>query len=119
VTTRPGGPNPSSFSIKQIQHFPASAEAGQASPAAIDLNVSPSAVTTALKNLEEWLGVQLFERHAQGISPTQAGHQFLPHARNIRAAVDEALRSPQQDQLNVSGEMRVAVTHTIAGYFLP
>jgi DNA-binding transcriptional LysR family regulator len=108
-----------SFSIKQIQYFLASAEAGQVSQAAIDLNVSQSAVTTALKNLEERLGVQLFERHAHGISLTQAGQQFLQHARNISAAVDEALRSPQQYQLNVTGEMSVAVTYTVAGYFLP
>jgi DNA-binding transcriptional LysR family regulator len=108
-----------SFSLKQIQYFLATAEAGQLSQAAIDLNVSQSAITTAVKSLEERLGVQLFERHAHGVSLTQAGQQFLQHARNIDAAVDEALRSPQQYQLNVTGEMNVAVTYTVAGYFLP
>ncbi|PWT74606.1 MAG: LysR family transcriptional regulator [Proteobacteria bacterium] len=108
-----------SFSIKQIQYFLATADAGQLSQAAVDLNVSQSAITTALKNLEERLGVLLFERHAHGVSLTQAGHQFLQHARNINAAVEEALHSPQQYQLNVSGEMSVAVTYTVAGYFLP
>jgi DNA-binding transcriptional LysR family regulator len=108
-----------SFSLKQIQYFLATAEASQVSQAAIDLNVSQSAITTALKGLEERLGVQLFERHAHGVSLTQAGQQFLQHARSISAAVDEALRSPQQYQLNVTGDMRVAVTYTVAGYFLP
>lgn len=108
-----------SFSIKQIQYFLATADAGQLSQAAVDLNVSQSAITTALKNLEERLGVQLFERHAHGVSLTQAGQQFLQHARNINAAVEEALHSPQQYQLNVTGEMSVAVTYTVAGYFLP
>jgi DNA-binding transcriptional LysR family regulator len=108
-----------SFSLKQIQYFLATAEASQVSQAAIDLNVSQSAITTALKGLEQRLGVQLFERHAHGVSLTQAGQQFLQHARSIHAAVDEALRSPQQYQLNVSGEMSVAVTYTVAGYFLP
>jgi DNA-binding transcriptional LysR family regulator len=50
------------LSFKQVRHFLATVDAGQVSLAAIALNVSQSAVTTALQQLEAELGVSLFDR---------------------------------------------------------
>jgi DNA-binding transcriptional LysR family regulator len=50
---------------------------------------------------------------------TYAGHQFLEHARTIISAVDVAIRAPHDARANVSGRIRVGVTYTVAGYFLP
>lgn len=108
-----------SFTLRQIRYFLAAVDAGKISQAAIDLNVSQSAITTALKELEQRLGVSLFERHPHGVSLTQAGLEFIAHARHISAAVEEALRSPRQYDTDVDGELHLAVTYTIAGYFLP
>ena len=46
-----------SLSLKQVRYFIATADAGQVSQAAIELNVSQSAVTAAIKQLEEDVGV--------------------------------------------------------------
>ncbi len=108
-----------SFTLRQIRYFLAAAETGQISQAAIDLHVSQSAITTAIKGLEDLLDTDLFERHAQGVSLTYEGHQFLQRARNVMAAVEEATRIPSKAHEAISGTLRVPVSFTVAGYFLP
>ncbi|MGF1607751.1 MAG: LysR substrate-binding domain-containing protein [Kiloniellales bacterium] len=107
-----------SLSLRHVRYFIAAAETGQVSQAAVDLNVSQSAVTAAIKGLERTLETRLFDRRSTGVSLTYEGHQFLQHARNIVAAVDQAARAPRQARKNASGTIRVGVTYTVAGYFL-
>ena len=64
------------LSIKQVRYFIATADSGQVSQAAMVLNVSQSAVTTAIKQLEENLGVSLFRRLASGVVLTAEGARF-------------------------------------------
>ncbi|MDQ0475193.1 LysR family transcriptional regulator [Labrys wisconsinensis] len=106
-------------SLKQIRYFIAAAESGQISQAAVDLNVSQSAVTAAVQQLEATLGTRLFERNPGGVALTPEGNRFLLHGRNILAAVDEAVRLPRLSGATASGTVRVGVTYTVAGYFLP
>src|SRR5471032_2477392 len=88
-----------SLTLRQVRYFVATAEIGQISQAAIHLNISQSAVTTAIKELEAMLGVQLFVRSAQGMNLTDAGRHFLNRAYVI--------------------VRRVAASYTVLGYFLP
>lgn len=83
-----------SLTLRQVRYFVATAEIGQISQAAIHLNISQSAVTTAIKELEAMLGVLLFQRSAQGMSLTEAGRHFLNRAYVILRSVDDALNSP-------------------------
>lgn len=108
-----------SVSLKQIRYFIAAAESGQISQAAVELNVSQSAVTAAIQQLEGSLGVRLLDRNPGGVSPTLEGSRFLLHARNVMAAVEEAMRIPRSSNAAASGTVRVGVTYTVAGYFLP
>ena len=105
-------------SLKQIRYFIAAANAGQVSRAAIELNVSQSAITAAIKSLEEIVGTSLFERHSTGVTLTYEGNLFLDHARHIVAAIDEAVRLPQRVRENVNGQVQLVVSYTVAGYFL-
>ncbi|WP_374650828.1 LysR family transcriptional regulator [Dongia sp.] len=107
------------LSIKQVRYFIATADAGQVSAAAIELNVSQSAVTAAIQQLEADLRVPLFRRHPGGVALTTEGARFLLHARNIMAAVNEAVHTPLTDYAQLAGHVRVGVTYTVAGYFLP
>ncbi len=107
------------LSIKQVRYFIAAADAGQVSQAAIELNVSQSAVTAAIKQLEDDLGVRLFDRQPTGVALTAEGTRFLQHARIIMAAVNEAMSAPLTEDTAYSGHVRVGVTYTVAGYFLP
>lgn len=106
------------ISLRQIRYFVATAEHGQISQAAVDLAISQSAVTTAIKELEQTVGFELFNRSTQGMELTVAGRQFLFHAYDILNKVDEAtnLLLPAND---FSGRLTVAATYTVIGYFLP
>ncbi|MBO0903354.1 LysR family transcriptional regulator [Jiella sonneratiae] len=108
-----------SISLKQIRYFVAAAETGRISRAAVELNVSQSAVTTAIQQLEAVLGAPLLERTPQGVRVTIEGGRFLPQARQILSAVAEAIRRPHMTGDRVAGRVRVGVTYTVAGYFLP
>ena len=107
------------ISLRQIRYFIAAAEAGQMSMAAKELNVSQSAVTIAIRQLETTLGVSLFDRQPGGVRLTAEGSRFLGRGRNIMAAVDDALHSPLREQVSETGRIRIGVTYTVAGYFLP
>ena len=106
-------------SLRQIRYFIATANAGQVSRAAMDINVSQSAITTAIKTLEEMIGALLFERHSTGVSLTYEGNLFLDHARHIVESVEEAIRIPRRIREDLNGALNLAVSYTIAGYFIP
>ena len=108
-----------SLSLRQIRYFIASAEAGKLSLAASQLGVSQSAVTEAIKALEQETGVSLLHRHGKGIELTVEGNQFLRHARAVVAAVSDATQAPRQARSGIAGSFSLAVTFTVAGYFLP
>ena len=107
------------LSLKQVRYFIATADAGQISQAAIELNVSQSAVTAAIRQLEADVGVSLFKRHPTGVALTAEGARFLQHARNIMAAVNAAQHAPLTEDSAISGTVRIGVSYTVAGYFLP
>ena len=106
--------------FRQIRYFIAVAHAGQIAQAAHELNVSQSAITTAIKHLEEIVGCALFHRHARGLNLTHNGTIFLHHAERVMVAVNEAVRAPGNDaRSSLEGALRLAMTYTVAGYFMP
>jgi DNA-binding transcriptional LysR family regulator len=106
------------FSLRQLRYFVATAELGQISQAAVELSISQSAITTAIKELEQILGVSLFLRTPHGMNLTDAGRQFLSHAYDILNKVDEAMRLDFVSS-EIEGVLTVAATYTVMGYFLP
>ncbi len=108
-----------SVSFKQIRYFVAAAELGRIGQAAVALNVSQSAVTAAIQQLEALFGARLLERTPSGVTVTLEGSRFLSQGRQILAAVAEAVHSPHVSGDSILGTVRVGVTYTVAGYFLP
>ncbi|RQM46688.1 LysR family transcriptional regulator [Paraburkholderia bannensis] len=106
------------LTLRQLKYFVATAELGQLSQAAIHLTISQSAVTSAIKELEETLGTQLFVRGATGVALTDTGRRFLNHAYTILASVDEATRIPNLES-TLTGTLAIAASYTVLGYFLP
>ncbi len=106
------------LSFRQIRYFVATAELGQISQAAIDLSISQSAITTAIKDLERIVGASLFLRTSHGMDLTPAGRQFLSHAYEILKKVDEATHLNVVSS-EIEGTLTVAATYTVIGYFLP
>lgn len=104
--------------LRQIRYFVAAAEIGRISQAAIHLNISQSAVTSAIQALENTLHSPLFVRSAQGVMLTDCGRHFLNHAYAVLRNIDDALSIPSASP-HMQGYLNVAASYTVMGYFLP
>ena len=105
--------------LKDLRYLVAVAETRHFGQAAARCFVSQPTLSAQLKKLEEYLGVQLVERHPRRISLTEAGTQVVARARRIIEASDEivSLTALQRDPL--AGRLRVALLPTIGPYLLP
>lgn len=106
------------FTLRQLQLFVAAAEQGSVSGAARMISISQSAVTEAIRALEDDLGVTLFERQARGLQITHRGSAFLRHARQILSDVATARGAFQDASEQVTGRLSLGVTSLVAGYVL-
>lgn len=104
--------------LHRIRQFIAVVDAGSIRGAARQLSMSQPALTRALQQLEEELGVQLMRRGVRGASLTPAGAAFLARARvadaELRMGADEAKRSNDG-----GGLVTVGVSPSAATVLLP
>ncbi|MDP6700212.1 MAG: LysR family transcriptional regulator, partial [Candidatus Latescibacteria bacterium] len=80
--------------LRHLRYFAMAAEEENISRASARLHISQPAVSRQIKDLEEELGVQLFERLRDGLKLTAAGNRALVHARQIlrkAAELEEAM----------------------------
>lgn len=93
--------------IRHLVLVTAIAEAGTLVRAAEALHITQPVVTRGLREIEEVLGVPLFERMPRGVAPTPYGISFLEHARSVLAELRSAgeevrlLRSGQLGMVTV------------------
>lgn len=106
-----------SYNLRHLKYFIATAELGQVSRAAIELSVSQSAVTAAIRELETTLGAKLFQRSSLGMNLTEAGRRFLASGYEIMAKVEDSLQARETSAL--TGKLDLAASYTVIGYFLP
>ncbi|MCU1786606.1 LysR substrate-binding domain-containing protein [Pseudomonas sp. 13B_2.1_Bac1] len=76
-----------------LQAFVSAAKTGSFARAAIELNLTASAISHQIAGLEEWWGVPLFERHSRGVKLTAAGQVLLPVADGFFKELDAVLHS--------------------------
>ena len=74
-----------------LRSFVTIADAGSMTRAASRLFMTQSAISMQIKRLENSLGLTVFERSAQGMSPTTEGEQLLHFANQMLAINDEAM----------------------------
>jgi len=106
------------LTFRQVSYFVAAAEAGSISGAATRLNISQSAVTESLRELEARTGATLFDRSSKGVTLTYKGQKFLRHSRLILETVADAGRVLKTDPEAIAGSLNLGVTSLVAGYFL-
>jgi DNA-binding transcriptional LysR family regulator len=76
--------------LRQLRYFVTVAQEGQMTRAAEKLHLAQPALSQAVSQLEARLGVELFKRHARGVSLTAAGEAYLMKAGLVLAALADA-----------------------------
>ena len=108
------------FTLRQLEYFVATCEAGSVTEAAQSIPVAQSSVSSAVAQLEAALGVQLLIRHhAQGVSPTPAGRQFLARARSLLRDADDVQRFAAELTDALSGRLELGCLLTLAPLVTP
>ncbi len=100
-----------------LRYFRAIAHAGNLSRAALNLNISQSALSIQLRQLEDSLGEKLFDRKKRQLILTEAGHLALDYADVIFRTGDELIdtlkkRAPGHRQI-----MRIGAVATLSRNF--
>lgn len=95
--------------LRHLRYFVAVAEEQNIGRAAARLHISQPPLTRQIQQLEEELGVTLFNRTPRGMELTQAGQLFLEEARNIRSLVEQATERTQRAGQGKLGRIDVAI----------
>ena len=110
-------PRPKGPPLNAMRAFEAAARLGSFVAAAEELHVTPGAVSQHVKTLEDWAGVALFHRNAQGVELSSAGRHLVKDfvdAFDAIAAATHALRN-----LRPQADIHIAALPSVAQLWLP
>ncbi|MBE3638591.1 LysR family transcriptional regulator [Mangrovicoccus sp. HB182678] len=106
--------------FSQLRLLAALKETGQISAAAAQLAITQPAASRLLAELERLAGARLYERHARGITLTEAGERLAGRARQVLGQLDDARAELQDLGAGAAGEVRIgAVTGPALELVLP
>ena len=107
------------MTLTQIEYVLAIAEEGSFVEAAKKRFVTQPALTTQVKNLEEELGVMIFDRTKKPIAPTVIGKQIIEQAKEI---INQSRKLPdlvKEYQQVEKGDISIGIIPTISPYLVP
>lgn len=107
------------FTLKQLRYFEALTRHGRFRLAADACAISQPALSMQIKELEEELGNDLFERSAREVKLTAFGEVFAHRARDVLRAVDELGEVARAARNPFLARMRIGIIPTVAPYLLP
>jgi LysR family hydrogen peroxide-inducible transcriptional activator len=105
--------------LKDLRYLVAVADTRHFGRAAERCFVSQPTLSTQLKKLEDYLGVQLIERQPKRVALTAAGEEIVARARRILEASDEVVTLARTHRDPLAGALRIAMLPTIGPYLLP
>ena len=92
--------------LNDLLAFAAVARERSFTRAAAILGMSPSALSHAMRGLEERLGVRLLARTTRSVSPTEAGERLLRSLNPALAEIEDGLQSMQRSPILKAGWKR-------------
>lgn len=105
--------------VRQLQIFAQVAKHLNFSKAADSLYIAQSAISIAVKKLEQELDTPLFNRGQRKVSLTHEGHALLAHAEKILAQMAEAKLELQELKDIQRGSIFIAMPAMYAAYYFP
>lgn len=106
-----------SMDIKNLNTFIQVAELGSFTQAAERLGYSQSTVSFQIRQLEQALGVSLFDRISHTIALTDKGREMLQYAHNINKLVGD-MEKAARGQREIRGLVRIAIADSLCSWLL-
>jgi DNA-binding transcriptional LysR family regulator len=96
--------------LAALEMFVRVVDTGSFSAVARNQEIGQPAVSKAVVQLEEWLGVSLLMRSTRSLVPTEAGRIFYEHAKRTIEEAQEAVLAARGSARGLSGKLRVSTS---------
>lgn len=96
--------------LAALEIFVRVVDTGSFSAVARHQRIGQPAVSKAVVQLEEWLGVSLLLRSTRSVVPTEAGRVFYERAKRTIEEADEAVAAARGSASGLSGKLRVSTS---------
>ena len=107
------------MNIQQLEYILAVDTYRHFAKAAEHCRVTQPTLSMMIQKLEDELGVKLFDRNTQPVSPTPAGRKVIDQARVVLYQTSLIKEIVNEEEQSLKGTFRLAVLPTIAPYLLP
>ena len=105
--------------LRHLRYFSTLAGSLNFTRAAERLHVTQSTLSHQIKQLEDELGTQLFDRSGKRVALTESGEGFLHHATRALQEIDRGLGALREDPKQAAGELHIGSTPTFNLGFIP
>lgn len=107
------------MNIQQLEYILAVDKFRHFAKAAEYCRVTQPTLSMMIQKLEDELGVKLFDRNLQPVSPTPAGRKVIDQAREVLYQAAMIKDIVNEEEQSLKGVFQLAVLPTIAPYLLP
>ncbi len=107
------------MTLQQLKYVVALDEERHFARAAEVCMVSQPGLTIQLKNLEEEIGIKIFDRSKVPLTPTLAGIEIIQRAKKILREADDIRDFVINQKNTLEGELKLGVISTLSPYLIP
>ncbi len=107
------------MTLQQLEYILAVDNYRQFALAADKSFVTQPTLSMMIKKLEDELGVKIFDRSKQPVTPTREGEEIIARARNVVAGATNLQAFAKELKGEITGELHLGIIPTLAPYLLP
>jgi LysR family carnitine catabolism transcriptional activator len=107
------------ITLRHLRTFVIVARYGSFNKAAEELSRTQPAITLAIKQLEEFVGIKLLDRTTRRVIPTTEGEKFMPVAERLVRDFDTAILDLKATAEKRVGNVSIAIVPSVATQLLP
>ena len=107
------------ITLRHLRTFVIVARYGSFNRAAEELSRTQPAITLAIKQLEEFVGLKLLDRTTRRVIPTAEGENFMPIAERLVRDFDTAISDLKATAERRIGNISIAIVPSVANQLLP